>query len=101
MKVLSYHEAKEDPLKCVVTISIEKWGGFIIQDIKLFERGGARWFHFPSKYTVLDDGRKKHFEYVHFDSREIRDAFHKELFKTVSDYKLKKQREKLLKDTPL
>lgn len=97
MKIVKYNDDCVAPLKCVVTISIEKWGGFIIEDLKLFEQAGRKWFHFPSKYSKDES---KHFEYNHFDSRSMRNEFHKLLFTTVNNYKLKKQREQTLNDTP-
>lgn len=89
MKILKLEEATHAPLKCVVSICVEKWGNFVIEDVRLFEEGPKKWFHFPSK-TYEKEGVQKHFYYNRMLDRKMLTEFNRQLFRAADEYIMNK-----------
>lgn len=75
--------------KATVSIKIEKWGGFRIKRIKVFEKDGNRWISLPSE-EYEKEGKKKYYALNDFEDPEMNEAFRKAFFKSYDEHILQK-----------
>ncbi len=97
IRILKYEEGRKEPLKCVVSIVIPKWGDFVIEGIKVFADGDKKWFHFPSKVYITPTGGTGYFKYNRFLESKMHDEFHHLLFEVLEEY-LKNRSNELLNE---
>ena len=88
IEITEFKALNKPALKAQVSIKMPKWGGFIIEQITVFEKDGARWISFPSK-EYEKDGKKKYFQYNRFDTPEMSDTFRVHFFNAYDEYKIK------------
>lgn len=89
MEILNYRAHSSGALAGFFDLKIDKWGGFIIRKMKLFNKNGRRWVSFPSeKYEK--DGETKYAPYNLFEDQAIMEKFSKEVVRILDDYILTK-----------
>jgi hypothetical protein len=87
IEILKYHPSnkKDSILKGHFSISVEKWGNFIIEDMAYFEKDNKRWCAFPSKeYEML--GNKKFFPITKFKDKEMQNIFLSKVRDALDEY---------------
>lgn len=74
-EILNYRPNPRDGvLKANFSVKVVKWGGFIISNCTLFDKGSSRWVAMPSQ-IVEKDGKKVYYPYIKFDDRDTQQAF--------------------------
>lgn len=86
--IVRYETLNKGALVAKFDVKIQKWGGLIIRDCSLFDSNGKKWITFPSRQYEVE-GKKKYFEYLAYENREIADKLKSAIMDAVS----KKQQE--------
>ncbi len=82
-KILRLQKVDKGSLLFTVDISVEKWGGFCIHGITIFQKEGKRWIGFPSKKIEVGTGEVRYLPYVRFEERTIQEAFGIKLMQSI------------------
>ena len=84
-RIVNLKSVNKGSLKYELSVIVEKWGGFIIHSIKVFEKEGRKWINFPcTEYEK--DGEKKYFQLNGFEKPEMKQAFEKKLFDAIDGF---------------
>ena len=67
-------------LKGKISIRIEKWGGFIMHDLCLFQKDDKEWLCFPTR--KIED---KYLPYMLFDNPGLQKKFFEEILKALKE----------------
>ena len=70
MEIIKYKTINKNSLVSSFNLKIPKWGGFIINEIKYFKKGTARWISLPSR-QYEDNGEKKYYNLNAFEKPEM------------------------------
>jgi hypothetical protein len=92
IEINDYREINKNTLKAQCTIRLEKWGGFLIKKVKIFQKAESRWISFPSE-EYEKDGQKKYYSLVEFDTPAMNEAFRNAFFQALDKYLLEKNKE--------
>lgn len=65
MEIVQYRPIKKNSLEAMISLSVPKWGDFIIRDICYFVKGNRQWVSFPSRMYEVN-GEKKYWSYMAF-----------------------------------
>ena len=84
MEVLSYRSVNKGNLVGFMNLKVSKWG-VTLNDLAIFQKNGHRWINMPAR-QYEDQGEKKFFAYIRFDTPELRDAFAKKALDTLDEY---------------
>ena len=87
MKITNFKLLNKGVVIAIFSISVEKWGGFLIHNCALMKAGDKSWIAFPNR-PYEADGKKKYFSYCGFEKRETEDLF-KEKIKALVDEHIK------------
>lgn len=76
---------KQSALKAKFNVVIQKWGGFVIRDMCLFESDNKRWITYPSRdYEV--DGKKKYFSFNGFLDKAMDETFKSKVMEALDQF---------------
>lgn len=76
MEILNFKPIGKGVLIGKFDAKIPEWH-ITIRGIVIFEKDGRKWIAMPSKEFTNDQGAKKHYEHVVFDSPSIKEKFSK------------------------
>lgn len=85
MEIITYKPVKKGTLEAIITISVPKWGDFIIRDLCYFSKGVQQWVSFPSKMYETN-GEKKYWPYLAFKDQINERAFKDKVTQAVKDH---------------
>lgn len=84
MKILKYKQVNSGSLTGVLNLD-DPASPYIVNDIKVFQKGDGRWIQMPSKeYEV--NGERRFFPYNHFRSREEKDQYTRRVLDALDEY---------------
>lgn len=74
MEITAYKPIKKGTLEAIVSVSVPKWGDFIIREMCYFVKGSQQWVSFPSK-MYEHNGEKKYWSYMAFKDQSTDKVF--------------------------
>lgn len=88
MEIMKYKPVGKGSLVATFNLKIPKWGNFIINEMKYFNKNGQRWIAFPSK-EYEKEGEKKYYHLNNFEAPEMQEKFRDQVIKAIDDYLIK------------
>jgi hypothetical protein len=86
LKVTNYKPLKSGALVGVFSLKIEKWGNFIIEDMRHFRKSSHQWINFPNRSYEDSNGEKKYFHYNKFEDLETMKMFSQKVIPAIENY---------------
>lgn len=84
MEVLKYRSVDKGNLLGFLNLKVTKWG-VALNDLSVFQKNGHRWVNLPSR-QYEQDGEKKFFPYISFETKEMKDAFSKKVLEALDEF---------------
>lgn len=84
MEILKYRAVNKGNLLGFLNLKVQKWG-VTINDIGVFQKNGNRWVNLPCR-SYEDNGEKKFFPYISFETRETKDSFSKKVLEALDEF---------------
>lgn len=85
MKIINIGPGNGKAKVCSFDIEIEKWGGFILQELLYFRKENNSWINFHSK-EYEKDGKKKFWEMYRFSDSKVTELFKNKAKKAIEEY---------------
>jgi len=85
IEILQYKTVNKNSLQGILSIEIQKWGNFIINEISYFKKDDQRWISFPSK-PYEKDGEKKYFPLNRFKESSMAKSFQEKVLEALDKY---------------
>jgi hypothetical protein len=83
--IIKYKAMDKGALKAVFTIKVDEYNGLIFNEMKLFQTQNKRWISFASREYEIE-GKKKHYQYNGFDTREMDEMFKSHVMKSLDEF---------------
>lgn len=85
IKITHYKPSEEGTRKATFSIQVEKWGGFQIRDMCLFQKGTTRWVSYPAR-SYEAEGKKKYFSFNGFADLNMDKAFKERILYALDEF---------------
>ena len=82
MEILKFSKMDKGTLKGYFNLCVTRWNNFIINDMRLFEKGNQRWVNLPSR-QYEENGEKKYFPINSFKDQKDYEEFKAEVLKAL------------------
>lgn len=66
-------------------VHIKPWR-MTLCEVKIFEKGAARWIGLPSREFINDMGEKKYIELIHFDNDGVKNSFRNQIMGAIDKF---------------
>lgn len=92
IEITKWKAINKNSLVAIFDVKIQKWGGFMIREMTLFQKDSQKWIGFPSK-VYEKDNEKKYFAFNMFETKEMALKFQEKVLEAIESSPLTKVQE--------